>query len=83
MVPFAAVIGTDHAEADLHVVLAGLLEALVTADQLRIVAGDDVTLAEQGTTSGFTALGIGDRIVSGKGTGVVEILMLIDGGLVR
>ncbi|MOA47993.1 hypothetical protein D3C78_1706750 [compost metagenome] len=68
MVPFAAVIGADHTEADLHVILAGLLETLVTADQLRIVAGDDVTLTEQGATGGFTALGIGDRIVSGKGT---------------
>ncbi|MNP76163.1 hypothetical protein D3C76_1733580 [compost metagenome] len=64
-------------------VLAGLLEALVTADQLRIVAGDDVTLAEQGAAGGFTGLDIGDRIVSGKGAGIVEVLMLVDGSLVR
>ncbi|MNI51056.1 hypothetical protein D3C73_1057570 [compost metagenome] len=83
MMPFAAVIGTDHAEADLHVRLAGLLEALVTGDQFRIAAGDDVTLAEQRTTGGFTALFVGYRVIARKRSGVVKVFMLIDGGFLR
>lgn len=60
--------------------LAGLLEALVTTDQFRITAGDDIALAEQRPTGGFTGLRISHRIVTGKRTGVGEVLMLVDGG---
>ncbi|MNP59667.1 hypothetical protein D3C76_1546770 [compost metagenome] len=64
-------------------ILAGLLEALVPADQFRIIAGDDVALAEQRATSGFAGLHISHRIVARKRSGIVEVLMLVDSSLVR
>ncbi len=79
----AAVLGTNHVEADFQVGLAGLLEALVAADQLRIVAGDDVALAEQGTPRGLTGGGIAHRVIARKRAGIIEAFVLVDGGLVR
>ncbi|MNR28039.1 hypothetical protein D3C85_1453430 [compost metagenome] len=64
MVPVAAVIGTDHTETDLHVRLARLLETLVPADQLGIAAGNDVTLAEQGSACRFAGLRIGHGVIA-------------------
>ncbi|MNP20213.1 hypothetical protein D3C76_1127770 [compost metagenome] len=83
MVLRRAVFGADHAETDFHVVFAGLLEALVPTDQLRIAAGDDIALAQQGSTSRFTGGRIGHRIVAGKRSGIIEVLMLVDGGFLR
>ncbi|MNN22364.1 hypothetical protein D3C81_1357210 [compost metagenome] len=77
MVPGTAVIGTDHVEADLHVGVAGLLEALVATDQFRVTAGDDVALAEQCTACRFAADRVGHRVIARKRTGVIEVLMLI------
>ncbi|MNC60900.1 hypothetical protein D3C75_1108120 [compost metagenome] len=63
--------------------LAGLLKALVAIDLPGIAAGDDVTLAEQGTPGRFTGTGFADREAARIGTRVVEILVFVDGSFLR
>ncbi|MCY1442959.1 hypothetical protein D9M71_593530 [compost metagenome] len=83
MVRRSAVFSANHTETDLHVVFTGLLEALVPTDQLGITAGDDIALAQQRPTSGFTGDRVGHWIVTGKRSGIIEVLMLVDGGFLR
>ncbi|MNY51620.1 hypothetical protein D3C86_1872270 [compost metagenome] len=63
--------------------IAGLLEALVTADQLRVTAGDDVALTEQRAPRCLAGLRVADREAARKGPRVVEIFMFVDGGFLR
>ncbi|MNN38693.1 hypothetical protein D3C81_1527010 [compost metagenome] len=72
-----------HAEADLQVVLAVLLEAFVTGNLVGAAAGDDVTLAQQRTPGSLARAGVTDREAAREGARVIEVLMLIDSGFFR
>ncbi|MNH43436.1 hypothetical protein D3C79_1053390 [compost metagenome] len=67
-------------EADLHVVFAVLLKALVAHHLVGATAGDDVALAEQGTPGSLTGASIADGEAAREGARVVEVFVLVDSG---
>ncbi|KPY94030.1 hypothetical protein ALO43_200285 [Pseudomonas tremae] len=58
--------------------IAGLLKALATGNHLRVAAGDDIALAQQGTPPRFAISQVGGGITRGEGPGVIEMFVVIN-----
>lgn len=76
-----AIGGADHVEGDFHVLVAGGLEALVAIQSVVGGLADDVALAQQGAAGGFADGFFTAGEAAREGAGIVEFLLMIEGGL--